>query len=144
MTNSLRLALTGLVLAATLALAACGGSEPDAAPAAAPAPAEPPAPPAELTVEEALASPPEGLVTVTGFILAADGEPVRLCAALAESYPPQCGVASLVVEGLDLDTVEGLTRAEEPAYAHTAWTDAQVSLTGEIVGGTLAVSQSGP
>jgi hypothetical protein len=135
MTKTVRLTLTAFVLAATLAVAACGGSDPDAAPA----PGEPPAPPLELTIEEVLDSPPEGLVTVTGFVIASEGQPVRLCSALLESYPPQCGEPSLVVEGLDLGSVPGLTRPDDPQYAHTAWTDAQVPLTGEIADGALAV-----
>jgi hypothetical protein len=135
MTKTVRLTLTAFVLAATLALVACGGSEPGTSPA----PGEPPAPPVELTIEEALASPPDSLVTVTGFVIASEGQPVRLCSALLESYPPQCGEPSLVVEGLDLESVPGITRPDDPQYAHTAWTDAQVPLTGEIADGVLAI-----
>ena len=35
----------------------------------------------------------------------------RLCEALAESFPPQCGGASLIVEGLVLGLVAGLERS---------------------------------
>src|SRR5262245_59379029 len=45
---------------------------------------------------------------VTGNLLV-QGDEVRLCSALAESFPPQCGNPSLVVEGLDLETVADLT-----------------------------------
>ena len=75
-------------------------------------------------------------MTVTGFLLASENEPVRLCSALAESYPPQCGVASI--------TVEGLTRPEDPQFAHTAWTDQPIALTGEVTGDVLAVQQGAP
>jgi hypothetical protein len=132
MTKTMRLVLMGLLL---VALAACGGSDPDVSPA----PAEPPAPPVELTIDEALEAPPDGLVTVTGYVIASEGQPVRLCSAILESYPPQCGEPSLVVEGLDLGNVPGITRPDDPQYAHTAWTDTQVPLTGEVADGTLAV-----
>ncbi len=136
-----RLGLPLLLLSIVLAASACGGGDPASAPP--PAPAGPPAAPVELTIEEALASPPEGPVTVTGFIVASQDQPVRLCSALLESYPPQCGQPALTVEGLDLDGVEGLTRPDDPQFAHTAWTDQQISLTGELTGDVLAVTPSG-
>jgi hypothetical protein len=130
------------VLLAAFALGAgvagCGGDEAPPADGG----SEPPAASEVMSVEEAVASGAAGLVTVRGFLLAADGEPVKLCAALAESYPPQCGVASLVVEGLDLSTVEGLTTPTEPDYAHTSWTDAEIRLTGELDDGVLVVASS--
>jgi hypothetical protein len=136
---NLRLALSGLLLSVALVASACGGGDPASAPP--PAPAGPPAPPAELTIEEALASAPEGPVAVTGFIVASEDQPVRLCSALLESYPPQCGQPALTVEGLDLDSVDGLTRPDDPQFAHTAWTDQEISLTGELTGDVLAVTQ---
>jgi hypothetical protein len=131
--------LSGLLLSVALAASACGGGDPASAPP--PTPASPPAPPVELTIEEALASAPEGPVTVTGFIVASEGEPVRLCSALLESYPPQCGQPALAVEGLDLEAVEGLTRPDDPQYSHTAWTDTEVSLVGNVEDGVMAVSE---
>ena len=77
---------------------------------------------------------------IKGFLVAEKGGPVRLCSALAESYPPQCAGSSLVVEGLDLSTVEGLTTPPEPEYAHTSWTDSEISLLGEVEDGVLTVS----
>jgi hypothetical protein len=132
--------LLALLCAVTLAagLAACGGSEPGGAGGG----PEPPTASDVLSVEEAIASGAEGHVTVRGFLVAADGEPVRLCAALAESYPPQCGVASIVVEGLDLATVDGLTTPPEPQYAHTSWTDAVIELRGELEDGVLTVGET--
>ena len=62
--------------------------------------------------------------------------------ALAESYPPQCGGASLVVEGLELASVESLTTPAEPEYAHTSWTNAPVELYGVVADGVLAVSEA--
>ena len=136
---NVRLGLPLLLLSIVLAASACGGGDPASAPP--PAPASPPASLVELTIEEALASAPEGPVTVTGFIVTSEDQPVRLCSALLESYPPQCGQPALTVEGLDLDSVDGLTRPDDPQFAHTAWTDVQVSLTGELAGDVLAVTQ---
>lgn len=129
-----------LTLALALSLAACGsgddGNDGGGDGSAAPAPGE------ALSVEEALASTLAGPLLVQGFIVARDGEPVRLCDLLAESYPPQCGGASLVVEGLDLDTVEGLTRTAEPDLAQAAWSEATVSVLGEVADGVLTVSET--
>ena len=71
-----------------------------------------------LSVAEALThGPTDDLVTVTGALFVdADGT-VRLCDAIAESFPPQCGGARIVVEGLDLDTVENLQTEGEVSWA---------------------------
>ena len=62
-----------------------------------------------LTVAEALThGPTDDLVTVTGALfIDADGT-VRLCDAIAESFPPQCGGDRIVVEGLDLDDIDDI------------------------------------
>ena len=72
---------------------------------------------------------------VGGFIVA-EGDVVRLCEVLLESFPPQCGGESLLVEGLDLD-----------AYATTSegdvrWTDSPVSVLGGVDGDTLRVTDT--
>ena len=89
-----RLAVLSGLLVLLLGLAGCGADEDGSAQG-------------PLTVEQALSSSPEEPVTVTGFVVAPEGQPVRLCSALLESYPPQCGEPSLVVEGLDLDAIAG-------------------------------------
>jgi hypothetical protein len=60
-----------------------------------------------ISVAEAQAhGPTDDIVSVTGALFVdADGT-VRLCDAIAESFPPQCGGATLLVEGLDLTSVE--------------------------------------
>ena len=62
-----------------------------------------------MTVAEALThGPTDDLVTVTGALFVdADGT-VRLCDAIAESFPPQCGGDRIVVEGLDLDDIDDI------------------------------------
>ena len=128
MTRRLHVLFVVVALAATVA--ACGGGE--STPPAAPVPAEPAASDEVLSVDEALASTFGDPVRVTGFLVAQEGAAIRLCSALAESYPPQCGGASLVVEGLELASVEGLTIPAEPEYAHTSWTDTPVELYGVV------------
>lgn len=53
-----------------------------------------------VPLEEAMAADADGPILVTGLLINA-GDGWRLCAAIAESYPPQCGGASVSVEGLD-------------------------------------------
>lgn len=67
---------------AAVALTACGSSE-----------ARSP-----LTVDQALSSKPSEPVSVRGALIADDAS-VRLCSAVLESYPPQCGLPALFVEG---------------------------------------------
>jgi hypothetical protein len=114
-----------LALTIALVLAACGGSS---------------APDAPLTVEEALAAG-NGPATVSGMIVAPEGEDVRLCSGLLESYPPQCGGPSLVVRGADLESLPGVTSTDDPALAQVTWTDGIVELAGTLEDGVLTVSR---
>ena len=130
-------ALLAVVLA--FAAAACGGGGSDAAPAPS---AGSPIPGGGLTIEEAIASTLEGPLMVKGYLVAPEGGPVRLCSALLESYPPQCGEPSLVVEGLDLATVEGVVQTSEPDLAQVTWSDAEISILGDVEDGVITVSQT--
>lgn len=136
-----------LILAATalLVLAACGGSSTGGSAAQTPATgvtpsAGAPIPGGGLSIEEALASTLDGPLMVKGYLVAPEGEPVRLCAALLESYPPQCGAPSLVVEGIELASVEGLRRTDDPGLAPVTWSDGIVSLLGTVRDGVLTLS----
>ena len=92
-----------------------------------------------LTVEQALAAEPGQTINVQGFVVAT-AEQTVLCSALAESYPPQAGGASLTVEGLDLGTLVGLsTTAGQEGMAEVTWSDYWVTLTGVIKDGVLTV-----
>jgi hypothetical protein len=86
-----------------------------------------------LTIADALASNASGLIAVRGFLVA-DETGARLCEALAESYPPQCGGADMPVTGWE----EALTVPTQSAQGVT-WTDDVVSLLGEFVDGTFVV-----
>jgi hypothetical protein len=94
-----------------------------------------PVPGGELTVEEAIAFGSSEPVVVKGTIIAPKKEPPRLCNALLESNPPQCGRPSLVVRGIDLETIPGLVTAEGVSF-----TNEEVTLLGTVHGTVLAVS----
>lgn len=125
-------ALLLLLLLAVLALPACGSGQPADDPAPPPPPAARPAGPG-ISVQEALASKLNVPLLVRGYIVAAGGG-IRLCDALAESYPPQCGVASLVVEGVALDELPALTSA-----VGVTWSEREVELLGRVADGVLLV-----
>jgi hypothetical protein len=115
-------------LAAAAALAGCGGEDtPIGNPGTGTAPQTSGlgAGPA-ISIDEALASGSDEMLLVAGNLLA-QGAEVRLCSALAESFPPQCGGASLHVAGLDLDEVDGLL-----AEGDVRWTDRPIELLGVV------------
>jgi hypothetical protein len=87
-----------------------------------------------LTVEEALRADADGQVRVRGTLIAADTG-VRLCSAILESHPPQCGRPSLVVRGLDLVGVSNMEQAKG-----VGWTSREVTLSGEVDDGVLTMS----
>ena len=119
---------------ALLAVAACGGDD-DSADGTEPATAGLAMGPG-ISIDDALASDSDEPLLVNGNLLA-EGGVVRLCSALAESFPPQCGGASLVVEGLKLEEVDGLV-----TEADVSWTDRPIQLLGVVSDGTLTVSEN--
>lgn len=85
-----------------------------------------------LTVPEALATDATGVIAVQGFYFD-DGSGPRLCEALAESFPPQCGGASLTLGELgDIDL--GLLQGSQGI----TWSDDSIVILGELVNGVLA------
>jgi hypothetical protein len=125
-------------LAAAAAVAGCGGDDATDAPAddavaSSTVPqtsglgAGPP-----ISIDEALASGSGEMLLVSGNLLALDDE-VRLCSALAESFPPQCGGASLHVVGLKLEEVDGLITEGD-----VSWTDRPIELLGVVESDTQA------
>jgi hypothetical protein len=84
-------------------------------------------------VQEAIDSDLDGPLMVKGFVVQT-GDEVRLCSALAESFPPQCGGPSLAVEGpVDADFAE---------EGDVRWTEREVSLLGDVEGDVLRVSET--
>jgi hypothetical protein len=109
-------------LLASVALVGCGEEE------------EAGSSPVEIMVEDA--ADHEGPAVVTGSLLA-NGDDVKLCAALAESFPPQCGGDSISVVGLDVDSLDGLTTEGE-----VTWSDLPIEVEGVLADGTLTVDDN--
>ncbi len=112
--NSLLLNLVVLVVAG------CGGDDDGGSPAR----PEPPAAGAPiagggLAVQEAIDSELDGPLMVKGFVVQT-GDEVRVCSALAESFPPQCGGERLRVIGLDPGSVPDLEEANGVRWAEAA------------------------
>ena len=122
-------------LLVTAGLAGCGGDEPPAddgaSGATVPQTSGLGAGPA-ISIDEALASGSDEMMLVSGNLLAQGGE-VRLCSALAESFPPQCGGASLHVVGIKLEEVDGLITEGD-----VSWTDRPIELLGVVENDTQA------
>ena len=88
-----------------------------------------------ISVEEALALERGGDIAVQGSLIAAGGR-ARLCSGFAESHPPQCMEPSIVLHGLDVETVAGARRE-----AATKWVDAPVVVIGRLAESRLAVRE---
>ena len=112
----------GALLTAVALLAGCGGGESQASPDSV------------LTVEEALAVDGDGQIRVRGTLIA-DASGARLCSAILESHPPQCGQPSLFVRGLDLVGVSNMEQAKG-----VGWTAREVTISGELEDGVLTVT----
>jgi hypothetical protein len=132
------------LLAIVLAVAACTGSEPvstgpsadDACLVGAPdcedtTSSDLPAiePERGVSVAEATAQSIDGAFELRGFFFA-DGSGARMCETLLESFPPQCGGASIPVGDFEVE----LPLSSESGVS---WTDQIVYLEGEIVGGVF-------
>ena len=94
-----------------------------------------------LSVAEALETDATGVIAIRGFIVADEGS-VRLCELLAESFPPQCGGASIVLAGFSADGLAELPNDEtlglDTAQGIT-WTNQSVSFLGELADGELVI-----
>jgi hypothetical protein len=88
-----------------------------------------------MRIEHALRIQGSKSARVRGFLLCCEDEPARLCTELLESMPPQCGGASLIVEGLDVASLTGIARSED-----CSWSVEPVELEGIVEDGVLRVS----
>jgi Intracellular proteinase inhibitor len=92
-----------------------------------------------LTVEQALAAEEGQDLSVRGAVLSTSGKTV-LASAVAESYPPQAGGATLPVAGLDLAALVGLSStAGQAGMADVTWSDYWPTLRGVVKAGVLQV-----
>ena len=112
------------ILVVLVAASACGSSDRQGAVGGAPL----------LTPGEATER--EGLVAVQGFLWArpSDGQ-FRLCDAVLESFPPQCGEPAIQVEGVDVTEVAGIDFSQNVFWAEG------VRARGTLSNGTLAVEE---
>ncbi len=85
-----------------------------------------------ISVSELLATSPTGVVAVRGSLFD-DGNGLRLCDALAESFPPQCPGDAVVIS--DPKVIE----ADFTVEADVRWTDRVVVLRGELIDGEFRV-----
>ena len=71
-----------------------------------------------MTVADALGHrASDDLVTVSGALFVDAGGTVRLCDAVAESFPPQCGGERIVVQGLNLGEIGDLQTEGDVSWA---------------------------
>jgi len=75
----------------------------------------------------------KGALLINGLLHVQNGQ-VRLCETLAESFPPQCGGRFLVVKGLNLMTMDGLS-----SEGSVTWSDQPVQVLGSVEGEVLFV-----
>jgi hypothetical protein len=59
-----------------------------------------------LSVDQLVARSADTPITVQGFLIVHEGT-TRLCAAILESHPPQCGEPAVELVGLDLAGIAG-------------------------------------
>lgn len=86
-----------------------------------------------ISVAEAIAGDFEGPVLVNGYLFVDTEGEVTLAEMVLESYPPQPGGATLVVEGLDLSQVE--LQSDQGK----SWTDDTLQVLGTVADGKLLV-----
>jgi len=121
-------------------IAACGTATP---PSIAPMPSAPvdPGPAIDTDALMASAAAKDGQpVHVTGFVLITDQ--ARLCSVVLESYPPQCGGATVNLTGeFPADVVAALDKTTEPGLAPATWGWVDVTGTFTLAGGpTIRIS----
>ncbi len=116
----------GGILGLSLVLLGCGSGDADGASSET----------LPLSVEGLLEAEPSGSVDAVGFVVI-DSSGARLCFALAESFPPQCGGGSVEIVNPDaLDVV-----LEESGAVQ--WTDSAVVVTGRYSQETFTIEASG-
>ena len=88
-----------------------------------------------ISISEALDTNITGPLLINGNLHV--GQLTRLCETLAESFPPQCGGRFLIVDGLELKTVEGLT-----TEGSITWSDQPVQVLGTVDGEVLTIAEN--
>ena len=133
------------VMAAALLLAACGDATADQSTTTEPHGDDARvAVGAPISVEAALASDGSAPVLVSGYLFVLEDDTILLADAILESYPPQPGGATMVVEGFSVEGMAGLQQAPaDGGYAQIKWTNEPFEILGTVQGGVL-VSYDSP
>lgn len=70
-------------------------------------------------------------VTVSGFLIADRDGSTRLCSALLESSPPQCGGDRIELLGFDASAVPNTSSPQRRSEIRTVmWTNTEITVTG--------------
>jgi hypothetical protein len=85
----------------------------------------------------------EGKVIVTGYLFVLDDGTAVLAELIAESFPPQPGGDTVVVEGLDLGALDLEEAPEGSELATTRWLSEPITLTGSMESGVLTGAELG-
>lgn len=89
-----------------------------------------------LTIPEAIEYEGSESIAVHGYIVR-NSSTVQLCELLAESYPPQCGGASLTL--VNVDTIDDMPLIEE---GEVQWSPERVVLVGTLAGTELTIEST--
>lgn len=125
------------VLAATILLAACGGSAADDATTSIPPGGVRANVGDPISVAEALQADASAVVLVEGYLFVLDDGTVVLADVIAESYPPQPGGATIVVEGFSTEGMALEMAPEDSELATVKWTNDPYGVIGSVQGGVL-------
>jgi hypothetical protein len=91
-------------------------------------------------VAEAVDLQSDAAVVVRGFLVVNTDGQILLADSLLESHPPQAGDSTVVVRGLDLDSIPVLQRFDGDSPIQTvAWTDQLIELRGLVSSDTLTL-----
>lgn len=125
------------MLAATILLAACGGSAADESSTSIP-PGGPRVNVGDpISVADALQADASTPVLVEGYLFVLEDGTVVLADAIAESYPPQPGGATIVVEGLSTEGMALEMAPEDSELATIKWSNDPYGVLGTVQGGVL-------
>lgn len=85
-----------------------------------------------ITVDQLMAQSAGTPVAVQG-LLHVDGGVARLCGAILESYPPQCGEPSVELVAFDVSVIQGMTTAEGVTWKEGAVLNLERAADGRFV-----------
>ena len=85
----------------------------------------------QTSIRQALKAAEGSEVTVSGFLIADRDGTARLCSALLESFPPQCGGDRIGLLEFDASVVPDTSSPQRQSEIRTVrWTDSEITVTG--------------